>query len=87
MKRRASNEHGIGGLDSFQDIVANLVGILIILVMIVMMRARDELSQQPNAPAVEEIPLEAIEQARVVATAVEDSILDLDDTTQYQDSN
>ncbi len=85
MKRRASNEHGIGGLDSFQDIVANLVGILIILVMIVMMRARDELNQQPNDPAVEEIPLEAVEQARVVATAVEDSILELDDTAQHQE--
>ncbi|MEL0096642.1 MAG: hypothetical protein VW875_12425 [Planctomycetaceae bacterium] len=85
MKRRASKENGIGGLDSFQDIVANLVGILIILVMIVMMRARDEFSQHPTNPTAEEVPLESVEQARAVALAVEGSILELDDITQHQE--
>ena len=41
MRRRTHNpEDAIGGQDSFLDIVANLVGILIILVVIVSAQAR-----------------------------------------------
>ncbi|MEC9097337.1 MAG: hypothetical protein VX776_11925 [Planctomycetota bacterium] len=85
MSKRTTREHGIGGLDSFQDIVANLVGILIILVMIVMMRARDELVQKPDILHTEEVTIADVDQARAVATQVEDSILELDDTVQRQE--
>ena len=41
MARRKNYDDMLGGQDSFLDIVANLVGILAILVMVVTVRARD----------------------------------------------
>ena len=84
MSKRTTNDQGIGGLDSFQDIVANLVGILIILVMIVMMRARDEFRQQPELSPVQEVSSDDVEEAKGIATRVEDGIRELDDTIQRQ---
>ncbi|MBA63631.1 MAG: hypothetical protein CMJ76_14850 [Planctomycetaceae bacterium] len=85
MSKRVVSENGIGGLDSFQDIVANLVGILIILVMVVMMRTRNELAQNPQVPPAEKVTQAEVEEARVVAMRVEDNVLELDDTVQRQE--
>ena len=85
MSKRATSEHGIGGLDSFQDIVANLVGILIILVMIVMMRARDELARKPEEVPLHEVSVAEVDEARTIATGVEDNLLELDHTIQRQE--
>ena len=55
MKRRAASELPTPGQDSFLDVVANLVGILIILVMVVGMQARQAMEQaasQTDAPVV-----------------------------------
>ena len=47
MRRRAKSQHSVSepGQDSFLDIVANLVGILIILIMIVGAQAKDAMLQ------------------------------------------
>lgn len=58
MARRRTRHDGGDGHDSFLDIVANLVGVLIILVMVVAVRARDaavdeQLSDLPAASPVD----------------------------------
>ena len=63
MSKRRTGEQGIGGLDSFQDIVANLVGILIILVIVVMMRARDALVEQPELPEITKVTQQQVKDA------------------------
>ena len=85
MSKRRTGEQGIGGLDSFQDIVANLVGILIILVIVVMMRARDALVEQPELPEITKVTQQQVKDAESMAIRVEDSILELDDTLSKQD--
>jgi len=50
VKRQVRNDDNAPGQDSFLDVVANLVGILIILVMIVGVRARDALRQANDEP-------------------------------------
>ncbi len=56
MRRKAENSEGIGGQDSFLDIVANLVGILIILVVIVSAQAKSSrLEANDNESLVKEI--------------------------------
>ena len=84
MSKRRTGEQGIGGLDSFQDIVANLVGILIILVIVVMMRARDALVEQPELPEITKVTQQQVKDAESMAIRVEDSILELDDTLSKQ---
>lgn len=51
MARRQNYEDMLGGQDSFLDIVANLVGILAILVMVVTVRARDSVVESQIAEA------------------------------------
>ena len=85
MSKRRTGEQGIGGLDSFQDIVANLVGILIILVIVVMMRARDALVEQPELPEITKVTQQQVKDAESMAIRVEDSILELDDTLSKQE--
>jgi hypothetical protein len=53
-RRRGSSSSEAPGQDSFLDIVANLVGILIILVMVVGARARQALQQVVDPPAITE---------------------------------
>ena len=84
MSKRQTKEIGIGGLDSFQDIVANLVGILIILVIVVMMRARDALVEPVVVPEVFQVSQEQLRDAEVIAERVEDSVIELDDTVERQ---
>jgi hypothetical protein len=49
-KKRKSGEIEMGGQDSFLDLVSNVVGILIILVMIAGIRAQSSSANVPNAP-------------------------------------
>ncbi len=62
-RRRGSSSTEAPGQDSFLDIVANLVGILIILVMVVGARARQALQQVAETPATEEIAREVVDLA------------------------
>lgn len=78
MRRRAPHSAQEPGQDSFLDIVANLVGILIILVMVVGVRAKDALvavrqSTTPEPAALEEIREQA-EIARGTSQALETDV-------------
>jgi len=64
MRRRRDNSLLEGGHDSFLDIVANLVGVLILLVMVVTVRARDVAIQDQLA---EKPVLETVDVASVRA--------------------
>jgi hypothetical protein len=56
MSRRARNDAEAPGQDSFLDVVANLVGVLIILVMVVGTQARHAMVAAASAPAEAEQP-------------------------------
>lgn len=56
MSRRARNDAEAPGQDSFLDVVANLVGVLIILVMVVGTQARHAMVAAASAPAQAEQP-------------------------------
>lgn len=83
MPRRRPRHDSAEGHDSFLDIVANLVGILIILVMVVTVRARDaavveEMSDQPVATPVD------VDSARSEVVAITSDIHRLDDLLRRQ---
>jgi hypothetical protein len=83
MGRRAKTEIESAGSDSFLDVVTNIVGILIILVMVVGERARHILvpaipKQESNAESLQPLQLEAIEVERDV-DRVAAAIRNLDD--------
>jgi len=69
MRRRRDNSFLERGHDSFLDIVANLVGVLIILVMVVAVRARDVAVQDQISlePVLESVDVES---ARIESEAV-----------------
>ena len=84
MSRKRNNTSQLGGLDSFQDIVANLVGILIILVIIVMVRTREAIVAAKTA----EIPQVAdldVSSARGEAVAMEVAIHELEEISTRQE--
>ncbi len=79
MKRRPE-QHEAPGQDSFLDVVANLVGILIILVMVVAAQAKTGfISTEPAAatPAVVNEPLPDVAAAMAKANDVEQGIVQL----------
>lgn len=84
MRKRARTHVEAPGQDSFLDVVANLVGILIILVMIIGARAKDVIQHgDADAPAPTEQTTE-VDQARQ-AMAVEGQIVsDLTDKVRQQ---
>ena len=87
MTRRTKTTAEAPGQDSFLDIVANLVGILIILVMVVGVRAKDALLeaapvQDPQQD--EEALLDELDDARSASSAVESDIHQLDQDIQRQ---
>ena len=91
MKRKRKQDSEIGGLDSFQDIVANLVGVLIILVIIVMVRTREAIVSAQTQTAQEEVvksheaaSVEAVVGAQREATAIEKDIHDLEEVSTRQ---
>ena len=81
MSRHRPQSAEASGQDSFLDIVANLVGILIILVMVIGVRAKDAMLEA--APIVDEpevvaaLPAIDVEGARRAAAAVEQDIQNL----------
>ncbi|MCA9124773.1 MAG: hypothetical protein H6822_33215 [Planctomycetaceae bacterium] len=80
MSRRKPQSAEAPGQDSFLDIVANLVGILIILVMVIGVRAKDAMLEAAPVVAAEEATTEAqseVAAAREVAKAVERDIQQL----------
>ena len=86
MRRRIEASEG-PGQDSFLDIVANLVGILIILVMVVGARAKDALIEAvPEQPEVAEQTTEEIDikTPQRAAQNLEKNINDLDQRLQQQ---
>jgi hypothetical protein len=91
MKRKRKQGSEIGGLDSFQDIVANLVGVLIILVIIVMMRTREAIVSAQTQTVQEEIVkdeavgLAAVAVAQREATAIEKGVHDLEEVSARQE--
>lgn len=73
MTRRASRSNDAPGQDSFLDIVANLVGILIILVMVIGVRAKDAMLEA--APLPEPDPeVVAVEQELAVARSATQAV-------------
>jgi hypothetical protein len=83
MKRRAGKAKDIEepGQDSFLDVVANLVGVMIILVMVVGAQAQkgfiaQERAKQTTAP--EPVPIVDVAGAEAAAASVEASISELD---------
>jgi hypothetical protein len=73
------------GQDSFLDVVTNLVGILIILVMVLGVRAKDAfLGAAPTTDATPSAPTLAIEAAATAAEAVETDMHRLDAIMQRQ---
>ena len=66
------------GQDSFLDIVANLVGILIILVMVIGARATDAMVEAAPDRTVEAEPKVDLAAAQSAADAVESDIYQID---------
>lgn len=64
------------GSDSFLDVIANMVGILIILVMVVGMRVKNAV-EEPEAPVVVENPNKQVEALTSEAHGLEQSSLEL----------
>ena len=84
MSRKRNYTSQLGGLDSFQDVVANLVGVLIILVIIVMVRTREAIVAAKTA----EIPKVAVmdvSRAKGEATAMEVAIHELEEVSTRQE--
>jgi hypothetical protein len=81
--RRRRDENGAPGQDSFLDVVSNLVGILIILVMIVGARAKDAM-RHVDPPALATPPIEA-ETPRQAALAARDELAALLESSQRQE--
>lgn len=91
MNRKRKQDRGVGGLDSFQDIVANLVGVLIILVIIVMVRTREAIVSAQTYTAQEETlnvnevaSREAVDDAQRESKAIEKDIHDLEEVSARQ---
>lgn len=87
MTRRRPNIGEAPGQDSFLDIVANLVGILIILVMVIGARAQDAMLEAAPLAKQNDAELETIdvESARARAKSVEQSFQELDAKIKQQD--
>ena len=83
MRRRSRTDDDAPGQDSFLDIVANLVGILIILVMIVGARAKDAMIEAEHEPVpVAEVDVETPKNASV---AVRQDLENLVQKMQHQE--
>ncbi len=79
MRRTRSDDQDAPGADSFLDVVANLVGILIILVMVIGVRAKDAMveSHAPLEPAPPAVSID-LAAARSAAQDAESHILHID---------
>jgi hypothetical protein len=88
MRRKAASAMDGPGQDSFLDIVANLIGILIILVMVIGVRAKDAILEAAHvADRVPESPAPDVEGAAAAASAVEADIFAIDAKIKWQEFN
>lgn len=80
MRRQRSDDNDAPGADSFLDVVANLVGILIILVMVIGVRAKDEMVeiQEESTAASTAIDNANVDAVRRAAKDAEAHILHID---------
>lgn len=89
VNRRAAQQAAAPGQDSFLDVVANLVGILIILVMVIGVRARDAMLVAAPVAAESDTELVAAQQAaadaEAAAVSVEQDIHRLNNNIQRQE--
>jgi hypothetical protein len=86
MKRGSRPQTEDPGQDSFLDIVANLVGILIILIMVIGARATDAMISVDHQEAIADVgPQIDVEAARAAADAVERDIHQIDAKIKRQD--
>lgn len=89
MRRRAAGQIDAPGQDSFLDVVANLVGILIILVMVVAAQAKrgilaSEAARQQTDAAVASPLADDAKAAAAAAAAVENNIQELESRLKQQ---
>jgi hypothetical protein len=63
LRRRRPAEEQAAGEDSFLDVVANLVGIFVILIMVIGVRAKDAAVEQLAAPPAEDLQKSLVERA------------------------
>src|SRR5688572_16192238 len=88
MSRRPSEDHEPQGQDSFLDVVANLVGVLIILVMVVGTQARSALSAavaaQVAAAQPEQAPQPDVGAALKDVVTTENDILSIQERAQRE---
>jgi hypothetical protein len=90
MRRAINNQTDAPGYDSFLDIVCNLVGILVILIMVIGVRTQDALDASagaggPSATANEQLP--DVDAPKSAAARMQADIMDLDrqvETVQEQ---
>ena len=88
MRRRHTQANEAPGQDSFLDIVANLVGILIILVMVIGVRAKDAMLEASPLPAPDDEPTAVeieVETAKAAAQGIDDDIQRLTGTIKRQE--
>ena len=80
MRRNTAKNTEGPGQDSFLDIVANLVGILIILIMVIGAQATDAMVEaEPRDETAEDEPLVDVQAAQRAVASVEEDIHALDD--------
>ncbi|MFH1264426.1 MAG: hypothetical protein ABIK89_01775, partial [Planctomycetota bacterium] len=75
MRRRAKEDTTAAGQDSFLDIVANIVGILIILVMVTGMRIRNATVEAASTDESIRVEIASIEQDRAMANSLRHEVL------------
>ncbi|MFH1922810.1 MAG: hypothetical protein ABIP48_23350 [Planctomycetota bacterium] len=75
MRRRSKQETTAAGQDSFLDIVANIVGILIILVMVTGMRIRNATVEAASTDQSIRVEMASIEQDRATANSLRHEVL------------
>jgi hypothetical protein len=86
MSRRTADDHEPSGQDSFLDVVANLVGVLIILVMVVGTQARHAMVAAASvAAAAEQPPLPDVATAVKEVVDTENELRDIHKKTQQED--
>ena len=80
IKRRPRRDESDRGLDSFLDIVANLVGILVILVMVIGVRGQDALVDSSAEQITEPSPAEVkiVDQLQVATDGLTSNVHEIE---------
>ncbi len=85
MRRKTRRAVDEPGQDSFLDIVANLVGILIILIMIVGAQAKDAMVQAETPDTTPQVTSDDVDAERTALAAMQYELQRLDEQTRKQD--